>query len=124
VDNPKKWFLKNFGYVAGAEKMKQEIFERGPITCGIEATKNFQQYSGGIFSQKLKFPRTNHIVSIVGWGSENSTEFWIGRNSWGTNWGESGYFQIQMHSDNLGVETDCSYGVPSLQPNNPKSHSP
>ena len=120
VENPKKWFIKSFGFVAGAEKMKQEIFDHGPITCGIEATKNFQQYSGGIYSQKLKFPRINHIVSIVGWGSENSTEFWIGRNSWGTYWGESGYFQIQMHSDNLGIETDCSYGIPSLQPNNPK----
>ena len=33
-------------------------------------------------------------------------------NSWGTYWGESGFFRIKMGSDNLGIETDCDWGVP------------
>lgn len=36
----------------------------------------------------------------------------IGRNSWGTYWGENGWFRIQMHHDNLGIEQDCDWGVP------------
>jgi len=44
--------------------------------------------------------------------TEQNQEYWIGRNSWGTYWGEWGFFRIQMYSDNLGIETDCDWGIP------------
>lgn len=95
--------------------MKAEIFARGPISCGIFVTNEFEDYQGGIYSQKTVFNLINHEISIVGWGvSKEGVEYWIGRNSWGTYWGEYGYFKIQMHSENLGVETDCSFGVPII----------
>jgi hypothetical protein len=38
--------------------------------------------AGGIFKQHKPSPTINHIVSVVGWGVEDDTEFWIVRNSW------------------------------------------
>lgn len=52
--------------------MKAEIHKRGPISCTIDATDEFENtYTGGIYSEKLKLAIPNHFVSVIGWGEEN-----------------------------------------------------
>jgi len=98
------------------QAMQAEIYARGPISCGMSVTSNFELYTGGVYSEYDPNPSINHIVAVVGWGSEkNGTSFWIVRNSWGTPWGETGFFRIVLgESDyNLGIETDCAFAVPT-----------
>jgi len=96
--------------------MKKEIFNRGPIACGIFSTKAFHGYKTGVYTEKSYPDITNHIISVVGWGvSSEGIEYWIGRNSWGNYWGEYGFFKIKMHENNLGIEKDCVWGVPSFE---------
>ena len=46
-------------------------------------------YKGGVVKDRnLLHKLINHVVSIVGWGAEDGTEYWIVRNSWGQYWGE------------------------------------
>ena len=52
--------------------MKAEIFTRGPIGCGIDATSKLEKYTGGIFSEKKLFIMINHEVSVS--GLERGTE--------------------------------------------------
>eukprot|EP00096_Caligus_rogercresseyi_P003164 TRINITY_DN157_c0_g2_i1.p1 TRINITY_DN157_c0_g2~~TRINITY_DN157_c0_g2_i1.p1 ORF type:complete len:630 (+),score=116.89 TRINITY_DN157_c0_g2_i1:138-2027(+) len=113
--NFKRYFVQEHGNVRGAEDIKKEIWKRGPIGCGIHVTPEFEKYRGGIYSEAMRLPMINHELSLVGWGvSPEGKEYWIGRNSWGTYWGEMGFFRIEMHKDNLGIETACSWGTPRL----------
>ena len=45
----------------------------------------------------------DHVVIIVGYGRVHDREFWIVRNSWGTNWGEYGYARVLIIDDPYGV---------------------
>ena len=79
-----RWKVSQYGAAIGVDAMKAEIFARGPIVCGIDATAAMDAYIGGIFSEDNPKIRINHDISLVGWSVENGTEYWILRNSWGT----------------------------------------
>ena len=72
----------------------------------------FLNYTGGIFIDASGTTSQDHAISLVGWGVENGTKYWIGRNSWGEYWGIKGFFKILRGSNNMGVEQECSYAVP------------
>jgi cathepsin X len=92
--------------------MMQEIYKEGPIACGIASGKILHEYTGGIIEDTTGNKGINHEISIVGWGEEDGTNFWIIRNSWGHSWGESGFFRIVRGVDNLGIESECSWAIP------------
>ena len=107
--------------VSNADAMKAELYARGPIACDISVTAKFEAYTGGIFSQQRLFSLPNHIIAVVGYGvTDNGTEYWIARNSWGTAWGEQGFARILIHRDNLGIERGCTFGVPDVSVVKPK----
>jgi len=102
VKSYRNWRAEQYGKVSGADNMKKEIFARGPIACGIGANDDlYYGYKGGVYSSTAGTP-IDHLVTVTGWGANDTDgEFWIVRNSWGVYWGESGYFRIKMHRDNL-----------------------
>jgi len=107
----------DYGSIDGVNDMQAEIYARGPISCGIDATDGLEAYAGGIYSEWSVFPMINHIISVIGWGTvpNNGTQYWIVRNSWGTPWGEDGFFRIVLGHPwyNLGIETECGFAVPA-----------
>ena len=38
----------------------------------------------------------DHAINAVGYGSDSNGEYYIVRNSWGTDWGEDGYIRMAI----------------------------
>jgi len=113
-----KHYVSEYYNVRGVDQMKAELYKNGPISCGIHVTDNFEwNYDGGIYSEHVRFPLINHEISVTGYGKDPVTgeEYWIGRNSWGTYWGDYGFFYMSMYEDNLGITNDCLAGTPSYE---------
>jgi aminopeptidase C len=53
----------------------------------------------------------DHAVLMVGYGNDDSNAYWIVKNSWGTKWGESGYFRILRGQGACGINTAVTTAV-------------
>eukprot|EP00035_Acanthoeca_spectabilis_P021757 m.440034 g.440034 ORF g.440034 m.440034 type:complete len:225 (+) comp18457_c0_seq1:81-755(+) len=79
-----------------------------PVTAAIEADQPvFQEYMGGVLNSPSCGKKVDHIVTIVGFNDEAVEPYWIVRNTWGPQWGESGYVRIEMSDkDVCGIMSD------------------
>ena len=115
--------VDQFGSVAGEDNMMQEIYQRGPIACGVAVPDSLETYTGGIYYDKTGDLNIVHDISVVGFGVENGTKYWVVRNSWGTHWGEQGFFRIIRGVNNIAIESDCAWATPVDTWTNPWWHN-
>lgn len=76
----------------------------GPAVWMIDATC-LQFYSGGVLSQSScsgnggTWPHYNgidHATTMVGAGTADGVAYWKVKNSWGSGWGEDGYYRVKQ----------------------------
>jgi cathepsin C len=94
------------------DAVAEALVSQGPLSIIMDATQ-LSYYKGGIWNGHFSgepaalgchndFESTNHAVLLVGYGVESSGQkYWIVKNSWGTGWGEEGYFRIARSSESL-----------------------
>ena len=111
-DNWKVYQTEEYGHVKGEAAMMQEIYQRGPIACGIAVPDALEDYTSGIFNDTTGDMNIVHDISVVGWGVENGTKYWTVRNSWGSHFGESGFFRVVRGINNIAIESDCAWATP------------
>ena len=106
-----KNFVKLSNYVklssTDEEVIKNYLYNTGPLAIGINANL-LQFYYRGIINEdesKCDPKGLNHAVILVGYGTENGIEYWIVRNSWGSAWGEKGYFRVIRGKGTCGINT-------------------
>lgn len=117
VERYAKWFVSEWGTMKKptAFEIRSEVQERGPIACMVDSSflEDGKYVPGTIASDVDKNWTFDHEISIVGWGVENNVDYWIVRNSWGTFWGDDGFFRVKAGVNAIGIETECTWAVPS-----------
>jgi len=83
--------------------LKRALLEQGPFAVAMAVEEDFFTYVSGCYSNPDAGP-PNHAVLLIGWDDElcEGGGAWIAKNSWGTAWGEAGYFKIAYGHCSIG----------------------
>ena len=79
------------------------VYEHGAVVGTVVSSGPFSRYSKGIFAGCTDHTRLDHAITVVGYGSEGGVDYWLIKNSWGTNWGENGYIRLQRGVNMCGI---------------------
>jgi len=97
---------------ARVQAIQTEIMTNGPVQAIFQVFYDLMKYSGGIYQRtKDAFIVGGHAVRIVGWGTENGVDYWLVANSWGTDWGEGGFFRIRRGVNECNIEEVVLAGI-------------
>ena len=98
----------------GDENALEKAVAVRPVTVAIDASlPSLHFYKKGIYEDECCYQNVaNHIVLVVGYDvTENGTEYWIIKNSWGTGWGKDGYFWMEKGKNTCGVANSATFPV-------------
>lgn len=92
--------IKGWRSLLSASQAKEWLSSKGPIMTGMKVYDDFFYYEKGIYKNAYGGYVGDHAVCVVGY--DDSKMCWICKNSWGTGWGEGGWFRIAYGDCGIG----------------------
>lgn len=87
--------------------IKSALAKYGPLPTGMLVYEDLMHYKSGVYSYTTGKKLGGHAVIIVGYN--DAGQYLTVKNSWGTGWGENGFFRIAYsemdNSVNFGLST-------------------
>jgi C1A family cysteine protease len=109
------WRIISGPSIPATEVLKQYIHIHGPVIAAmyVDESQGFDESYDGLVTLNYTATEgsTNHLVLITGWSNDlpsvpdgaGRADGWIVKNSWGTDWGDAGYFYITYGAANIGM---------------------
>ena len=99
-----------YTYHGSEDMLKALVYRYGAVVSTLSSNFSaFLKYDGGgrIFdSCPTKNASRDHAVTVVGYGSENGTDYWLVKNSWGPLWGDRGFMRLKRGVGMCGLGRD------------------
>ncbi len=78
--------------ITNDEQAKRAIASTGPVLASMVIYDDFFSYQSGVYHHTWGDIIGGHGIALIGYNDVE--EYWIAKNSWGTGWGEAGWFRI------------------------------
>lgn len=110
--NDKRKADSAFSVPQSQSEIMAHLMQDGSLEAAFDVYNDFFSYSSGVYQRSPNAQYAGgHAVRVIGWGSENGTPYWMVANSWGTDWGLSGFFKILRGADECGIEEAMCAGM-------------
>lgn len=121
----KRYYFTGYEYIGGyyggcnVADMMVALVTNGPLAIAIKVNEDMMFYKSGIYrstgikSKMNPYVEVDHAVTLVGYGEDKTHgKYWIIKNSWGTKWGNNGYFNLARGTNECGVESMAVQSFP------------
>mmetsp|Transcript_22602 Transcript_22602/g.52692 ORF Transcript_22602/g.52692 Transcript_22602/m.52692 type:complete len:416 (-) Transcript_22602:174-1421(-) len=92
-------------------RLASAVVNQGPVSVCVNAGA-WSDYKGGVMTAagcgSMAAEDLDHCVQLVGYNTTASPAYWIVRNSWAENWGESGYIYLEFNSNACGIANEAT----------------
>jgi len=100
---------------------KEWLATRGPMVGCMAVYRDFFSYTGGVYRHTTGSLAGYHAIGVVGYSEDE--QCWICKNSWGPDWGDSGWFKIGYGEAEIDTRFPM-YGVEDVTPPSPEPPPP
>ena len=79
------------------ESIKEALIDYGPLIICIYVYEDMYDYNEGIYRRSTDEIVGGHLVALVGYN--DTSQSWLVKNSWGSQWGDDGWFHMGYDSE-------------------------
>ena len=97
--------ISSFTTGSGEAAMIAALNNGGSIAVTFQVFKDFYLYKSGVYSYNNGASIGLHAVRLIGYGTDNGVNYWLGANTWDAKWGENGFFRITRGVNMCGIES-------------------
>lgn len=83
------------------------LLQKQPVTVVVSVNIFFIFYSEGILNSCGTV--INHAIQLVGYYKDSQKAYYVGKNSWGPEWGQKGFVNIDANVQNGNLCNVCAY---------------